>query len=512
MGSARKFLLSYLRQHWIGLVLLALTVAVASVGGFLARRGAVPSHSWPYVAATGAVVVVLLVLWLVPKRQVATIRSTAGAKDALDFENKCRVTLAQIVGGVAVLAGVVVSWQQITSSIASRQQEMQQDQAQFAGEMRSREETQREANAQIQNQLEATLESLKVDRERLASEMAATRVRQELDRERLITDRFVRAVEQLGNRDSLDVRLGGIYALERIARDSRKDYWTVMEVLTAYVRENAKWTPPATSGVADGESGDSPAESPQPKADIQAILTVLGRRHRAFEEGGQRLDLRGTDLRRADLKDSCLARARLATACLMCAELRGADLSDAILWGADLRGAWLEGANLREADLSGADLRGAWLERAKARRASLWQADLRDANLSHADLRDTDMRSIRGGGEWKPLETEGGGIWIGGANLCWADLRGACLEDADLTGAELFEADLRGAVLGEPERHLIPDLGLSTYPGDACLRGANLKDADLRGVYLREVQGLTREQIERAITDGKTKLPDHLLD
>ena len=35
------------------------------------------------------------------------------------------------------------------------------------------------------------------------------------------------------------IRLGGIYALERIAKDSEKDHGPIMEVLTAYVRENA---------------------------------------------------------------------------------------------------------------------------------------------------------------------------------------------------------------------------------------------------------------------------------
>ncbi|WP_062294251.1 hypothetical protein [Nostoc piscinale] len=35
------------------------------------------------------------------------------------------------------------------------------------------------------------------------------------------------------------MRLGAIYTLERIAKDSAKDHWTIMEVLTAFVRENA---------------------------------------------------------------------------------------------------------------------------------------------------------------------------------------------------------------------------------------------------------------------------------
>ncbi len=51
-----------------------------------------------------------------------------------------------------------------------------------------------------------------------------------LNRQGQITERFTRAVDQLGN-EKLDVRLGGIYALERIARDSEDDHPQVMEVL-----------------------------------------------------------------------------------------------------------------------------------------------------------------------------------------------------------------------------------------------------------------------------------------
>lgn len=50
--------------------------------------------------------------------------------------------------------------------------------------------------------------------------------------ERNLTDLFTKAIEQLGNKESLEVRLGGIYALERIARESAKDHWPIMEVLT----------------------------------------------------------------------------------------------------------------------------------------------------------------------------------------------------------------------------------------------------------------------------------------
>ena len=76
-----------------------------------------------------------------------------------------------------------------------------------------------------------------------------------------ITERFTRAIEQLGS-DKIAIRLGGIYALERVAQDSPdKDHRQVMQVLAAYVRENSQW---------DGCPGGEQSFQPIP-TDIQAI-------------------------------------------------------------------------------------------------------------------------------------------------------------------------------------------------------------------------------------------------
>ena len=60
------------------------------------------------------------------------------------------------------------------------------------------------------------------------------------DLQRRITESFTKAIEHLGS-DNLQVRLGGIYTLERISRESELDYWPVMETLTGFVRERARW-------------------------------------------------------------------------------------------------------------------------------------------------------------------------------------------------------------------------------------------------------------------------------
>lgn len=56
--------------------------------------------------------------------------------------------------------------------------------------------------------------------------------------DKLITDRFSQAISYLAS-DKIAVRLGGIYALERLAQDSPSEYWLTIEVLSAFVRERS---------------------------------------------------------------------------------------------------------------------------------------------------------------------------------------------------------------------------------------------------------------------------------
>ena len=167
--------------------LVIVLLGLSGVGLMLWLAWATPhSAIWrftavPFLRANPSVVVVLIVslvlplfwllLWKLPQVQV---RAVADVKDRIDLESKSRQTLAQMLGGAALLLGLY-----FTSQTLRTTQEGQ------------------------------------------------------------ITDRFTKAIEQLG-KESLAVRLGGIYALERIARDSESDHWAVMEILTAFVREPLK--------------------------------------------------------------------------------------------------------------------------------------------------------------------------------------------------------------------------------------------------------------------------------
>jgi hypothetical protein len=286
----------------------------------------------------------IAVIWWVPKWQVARSQNLT-PKNRFDRENEARKTLAQIVGGIFVLAG-----------------------------------------------LYSSIENFRLQTRTF-----------DLQREGQVTDRYTKAIEQLGAvlgntmdksgqpMPNLTVRLGGIYALERISMDWPEHRATIMEVLSAYVRQNAAINQPPGEGECCLSQGAKVAMTPErengPRADIQAILTVIGRRAYDPDRPFERIDLSKTYLERAHLEWARLDGAYLIRADLREAVLEDADLSGVLLAVADLRGAYLNRAHLDRADL-----RGASLHRTNLGGASLLYADLREADLTSADLRGADLR------------------------------------------------------------------------------------------------------------------------
>lgn len=188
-----------------------------------------------------------------------------------------------------------------------------------------------------------------------------------------ITDRYTKSIEQLGS-DKAEVRLGGIYALERLMADSSRDRRTIIDVLAAYVRTHAQDRPP---------TGSSPLRL---AVDVQAALTVIARNR--FPGLSETVDLTSADLHAKNLDRLSLPRVNLHDANLSGVHLIGADLTDANLSAADLTGAFLDDANLAGADFTSGAFQspGAVLKDARLTGANLRDADLTDADLRGADL------------------------------------------------------------------------------------------------------------------------------
>ncbi|WP_417733355.1 pentapeptide repeat-containing protein [Roseovarius sp.] len=199
-----------------------------------------------------------------------------------------------------------------------------------------------------------------------------------------ITDRINKAVEGLGaektvKRDgdertepNLEVRIGAIYALERLSQDSERDHIQIMEILCAYIRQNA-----GREDVALPEGEATPEEwrawsnegREHPRLDVDVALKVIERRGAARKQLEKEKGYR-PGLERAQLRKIILSKRDLTGADLRFAELQGADLGFAQLQRANLRGAQLQGAHL-------------------------WAAKFdENTNLSEATLRDASLRFV----------------------------------------------------------------------------------------------------------------------
>ena len=321
----------------------------------------------------------------------------------------------------------------------------------------------------------------------------------EINRESHYTELFTKAVGQLGavrerqgqeSEPAIEIRIGAIYSLERLAKDSERDYGPIIETLAAYIREHCR--DPKTFDD-EGLSGEELKQArqkwidslrktpPADRSDVAAALMVLSRRDKnrrwtSKSDDETQPDFTGANFQGATLwnKNEGLARedTNLGLAHLEGANLGRVNLSDAKLWGSDLSSLeiWvtnLMGANLEEAYLSGTNLLG---------------ANLSGANLLGANLSDTDL----------------GGADLSDADLSNAELSDANFRGANLSGAELWKANLSRANLS------------GTNLRDAFLAASDLSAALLVGAQLEDSKGLTDEMLGQALGDVNTPLPNGL--
>jgi uncharacterized protein YjbI with pentapeptide repeats len=273
--------------------------------------------------------------WRLPKRQVERLSlKIRDPKARADVEDNFRKTIGQLIGGAAVLVGAGLAYLQFSQQQqASQQQFSQQQQA-----------SQRQFSQQ-----------------------------QQASRDLLISNQVSKGFEQLGKKESVVVRLGGIYALEGVMNASAQYHTPVLEALCAFVRDGTQ-----------NETGEGP-----PASDFQAALTVIGRRQ-SWTNGD--VDLHGANLSGVSLGELNLIGVNLSGAYLVFANLRDASLDGANLSHATLLNSNLSMATLSRANLSGANIGGLEPSRADLSRADLDHADLSGANLSRTNLSGANMR------------------------------------------------------------------------------------------------------------------------
>ena len=162
----------------------------------------------------------------------------------------------------------------------------------------------------------------------------------------LRNERYQKGAEMLGSQ-VLSVRLGGIYALQRLAKEHPEEYHVQnLRLLCAFVRnptEDKKYEAKLMS------------DKRLAREDIQTIINlIIGRKPSEME-------LEQSEGFRLNFSNAYLNNVFMIGANLSRAIFRKTDLSAAIFWKTDLSRAVLLEANLSNTKLWDANLSGAWL-------------------------------------------------------------------------------------------------------------------------------------------------------
>jgi len=235
-------------------------------------------------------------------------------------------------------------------------------------------------------------------------------------REEHATERYGRAIEQLGH-NRIEVRIGGLYALEALAVDSA-DRWaaTVYENLVAYLKEHTRPDPDHPEDV----------EIPTISTDVQAVLSVLSRRRPLFDNHLEILS-----------KDNSTQFSNTPP-----------PTSGVHLVGVDLRSAWLTGANFGGATLTttlfdGATLTTTYFDGATLTNTRFGEATLTDTRFGEATLTDTCF------GEATLTNTSFDGATLTNTRFGKATLTNTSFDGATLTNTRFGKATLTDTSFGE---------------------------------------------------------------
>jgi len=160
------------------------------------------------------------------------------------------------------------------------------------------------------------------------------------------TEIFTKAVEQLGAGTPtcpvIEIRLGGLYALEKLSKDNEEYFRPIIDILASYVRQNAP-----NKGIFN--------DNDKTRIDVQTALTIIGRR-KLREEFAVLVDLSEVYLPYVDLKNG-----NFNFASFFNSRMKGANLRGGLFMGANFNLCYMANSEFDSAALDGADIYHAYL-------------------------------------------------------------------------------------------------------------------------------------------------------
>ena len=263
----------------------------------------------------------------------------------------------------------------------------------------------------------------------------------------LLNERYQKGADMLGS-EVLSVRLGGIYALQRLAEEWPDQYHIqIMRLVCTFV-----CLPTRDQSLASKQAEIEPGTLLGIRQDVEAVMRMIGSRDKGRitleREGDFRLDLKGADLATAQLLDADLSNAMLHYSNLSGANFANTDLTDSFLSYSNLSRAQFHNVDFTRTRLGSANLSGALLQYADLSRGDLHNVNLSGTNLLRANLSGAIFQDAKASGALLEGANLSGASFLGAdlsrARLAKADMSGAQFLDADLTGADIAEANLSG--------------------------------------------------------------------
>ena len=328
------------------------------------------------------------------------------------------------------------------------------------------------------------------DRQASAAQRQAETALEQADtaHQSLLNERYQQGAEMLGNA-VLSVRIGGIYALERLAKESPYEYHVqIMKLLCAFARHPTR---DEDYQKKLAERNANPRMPSLPREDVQAAIDAIGSRDKKRVEIEMSQDFE-LNLMGADLSFARIGHVNLSGAMLHYANLSNTEIANVDLSQAHLQGTVMKKATLRNVDFTDARAQVVNLSGAMVFQDGKPLFDLDSANLSSAQLSD----GTRSPTHLHNVDLSGKSIQdakLDQVRITTSDLSNTHFLDSNLSRARILKSKLSGAEVLRSD-----------------LSGAILRDTDLSGTYFYNphcgtatdlVTGLTQAQLDEACAD-----------
>ena len=350
--------------------------------------------------------------------------------------------------------------------------------------------------------------------------------------EKQVTERFAKAVEMLSDSDRY-IRLGGIYALERIAKDSDKDYWQVMEILSAFIRsksvrnqpiigetelevepyttatlrqieerriddlndeydeerrrsehENEYWWEDMLSGEINPHYKKTMSE------DVQAAITAIGRR-KIWKENPDYV----INLRNLELTGICISgnynNVDFSGSHFICTTFRGDSSNPSSFDRTNFSNAYFMRAKTTDCSMQNAVFRDATIGFSKFQNSNFTGSDFTDClmdaiEISDCEFVESNFSNVEIGQGIRKLVEKGRGkmvqepVWLSGSNeVIRSNFRSVRLNGSLLSRMSFKDVNFQSADFIEVKTNGTRGGEISTTFEDCCFIQASFKDAEL---------------------------------